>query len=447
MKKAVLLLFSLLILSNAPAQSFKLLPNRSKAIHSIKSAKATKAKTQPTSGIRTDNYGSKTYYTYDTFGNVVERINDYRREVKQYDPTGTYLIKDIRYYRENIEDQFTLSATELETTFDAKGIRTGVSGDNITEATFDKDGRVTKIVYRQDNNGDNIYESSSTLISNWNGNKLTRLEYIDTDPREPSTVICTNFNYKIDVNFNTMSLAPQEELIDEISGIPIEFDMEQTIPQNGISIIQNAQVRTTINSNGKEIIRTAHILNGQSKELMSIEKVLYKDENGSYVQTYESYEVGILDFTITNSKTYNEYGDLTAESEIETFEDQTYKEDKYYSRKYSSAGKPLYTTCYSDKSNPENTDWIETYDGYDPTSISSTQISNQISVWINTDRKLVISSKETQVYGATIYRLDGTTVNTLSVQEMEQPVTLLERGIYIIKMNTTVGEVIRKVAY
>lgn len=189
MKKAVLLLFSLLILSNAPAQSFKLLPNRSKAIHSIKSAKATKAKTQPTSGIRTDNYGSKTYYTYDTFGNVVERINDYRREVKQYDPTGTYLIKDIRYYRENIEDQFTLSATELETTFDAKGIRTGVSGDNITEATFDKDGRVTKIVYRQDNNGDNIYESSSTLISNWNGNKLTRLEYIDTDPREPSTEI------------------------------------------------------------------------------------------------------------------------------------------------------------------------------------------------------------------------------------------------------------------
>jgi hypothetical protein len=301
-----------------------------------------------------------------------------RRYTADYDGKGMLLWSQTENYN---FDTFEWELVERnEAILDNAGIRTGMKRNGVPDSryAFDDKGR---IAYNDDSEGYSGYTMSYT----WNDDdclvEMIESETIDYngDALPDYTYTCTYWNFEIVYNekyFNPYGLSPLYThfdgdygyfpnlwgdyfSVDDYALHQVHFNVDATIAEGNRSF--QAQLRTTVNSDGSHIEQVATIETEPLSVTMTTIDV--SDEYGSY-HISQTGSDGLYD-NIVVYVVYNEYGELCLNYEKEHWlwenEETFYEIEERYTRDRDNQYRPV-KTVYTGTYNAEPSDsWEETY--------------------------------------------------------------------------------------
>jgi hypothetical protein len=295
-----------------------------------------------------------------------------------YDDKGMLLWSIFKYLNSPTSEWEVIEHNEA--ILDNAGIRTGMKRNGVPDSryAFDDKGRIS-------HNDDSEGYSGHTTSYTWNDDdrlvEMIESETIDYngDAILDYTYTCTYRNFQIVYNekyFNPYGLMPLYThfdgdyayfpspwgdcfSVDDYALHQVHFNVDATIVENDMSV--QAQLRTTVNSDGSHIEQVATI----EMETLSNTTIDVLDGYGSYHIAQTS-----MDGLYENIVNYNEYGELLRIYELENWlweEDSVYETEERYTRDRDEQDRPVKTlyvgTTSSYLSDPlyPSDSWEETY--------------------------------------------------------------------------------------
>lgn len=379
---------------------------------------------QPSRALRTyDQGGDLTFtdtLTYDRFGNQTESVNRTYRHVTTYDEaTGRVILDDYSQERLSPTSPWETLSYTRKTTLNNEGIRTSIEDRDYAKIELDNKGRV---VLTDDGNPEENEIDKSTYI--WEGDKLVSLtsdwKWKEGGAWEEEHITIEN----IEILYEVLPFNPYEidfmDYVTDLEDSRIAYNASGTYSDGVTS--SPLTITSTVSEDKKEI--TTKILIGDIQA--SFEKLTYTDDYGSY--RYESLNNGGDKYI--EIYTYNEHGDLVKNE----YEDYEYEENKVYTNytRYEwtyDGNKPISRKSYSKYNNEKE----------------SLQSTEQFTAWYDGESIHNLQDEAGEIWGATLYTLTGTPLRTLSAEEVNAPISLPGKGIYLLDIRTSKGNVVKKI--
>ena len=369
--------------------------------------------------------------TYDQFGHKISLIDptNLTNQIEEYDPTGEMLLNKYTESRTQPEANWEKPENyDLSTVLNSSGIRTSILHKDFKTIELNNDGLVTRYEFKTEEG--EVADGTQT----WKGNQLTGLTMHDISNGEE-----TKFELKnIEMVYSSSELNPYDisyfNYLFGFSGNYFGFNAKGTMSMDdGQAIVAG---KLTFSAESERLPNSKlekQILKGNlSMEGFNLDIYYYiytpTDMYGSYIfEDIQGPTTFIYTIKMDNS------GNMTEQSVDKKEKGTVVESESYlYTWTYDDEGKPLKVETYYKNSAEENENRL----------ISKEEFTEWFPL-AEIDR--IQTKIAGDILNATLYTLSGTPIRTFTPEELNSTIELPAQGVYLLNIETSKGNIVKKI--